>query len=326
MLVKKFKNGNIVAFFALLCILIAIIFFLKNLQSKQNNVVINYDVFQKNTQSYIPVDIFSKNKILSKAPKSDFKIDDNCKSSLNTCGYFVKGNYIYNDRIKVKIRDEDNMIVFNEVFIYGSYSFSSPSNKKYVVFDVGSNVCLASLYFLLKENVDHVYAFEPVKETLEFAKENLRMSNKDISEKISVYDFGLSDKKESIEIKQQPFSGLNSTYNKTMNSANNDFPKITVNLEKASSVFSSIITKCGGKKLILKMDCEGGEHSIFPCLDNAGILKKFDIILFEWHSIEDGNGGDDFSKIENLLFKNNFVILSQGKGPVRVVKASKIPN
>jgi FkbM family methyltransferase len=185
------------------------------------------------------------------------------------------------------------------VFFQTSYNIGF--NSKAVVIDIGLNVGVSALFFSQYENIEHIYAFEPFKETYEQALYNLEL-NKTLKDKVSTYNYGLLDKDEIIDvlysskvtismsvIPDSPQYGISKKY---MNYT-------SVILKSASREISSILLKTN--KIILKMDCEGSEYTIIDSLNKSGVLKDIDYILLEWHHFKDPN------ILVNILKHNNFV-------------------
>ena len=83
-----------------------------------------------------------------------------------------------------------NLLVILEVFFLTYYKINF--NSKAIVIDIGLNIGASALFFSQYENIEHIYAFEPFKETYEQAIDNLKL-NKNLQNKITGHNYGLSD-------------------------------------------------------------------------------------------------------------------------------------
>jgi FkbM family methyltransferase len=150
-------------------------------------------------------------------------------------------------------------------------------NSKSILIDIGFNIGATSLFFAQYENVEHIYAFEPFKETYKQALYNLEL-NKNFQNKITTYNYGLFDKAETKNI----LYSSKSTYSMSVLPENPQYGVSKkymhyspVILKPADKEISNIISKTKNK-IILKMDCEGCEYAIIDLLNKSGILKDID--------------------------------------------------
>jgi FkbM family methyltransferase len=177
-------------------------------------------------------------------------------------------------------------------------------NSKSILIDIGFNIGATSLFFAQYENVEHIYAFEPFKETYEQAVDNLKL-NKNLQNKITAYNYGLSDKEEIKNVlyskkRSGSMSVMSDFYHSELKVKDMHLSKVT--LKAADKEISNIISKTTNQ-IILKMDCEGSEYAIIDLLNKSGVLKDIDCILLEWHF----KGTDS---ILNTLKQNNFTYFS----------------
>lgn len=101
------------------------------------------------------------------------------------------------------------VFIFNEIFTEGTYDDVLPeTGKASRIFDIGGNIGLYSLYLNGKyKNLD-IHTFEPIPALYENLKHNVTV-NEDPTNKITVNNFGLSDKEETVTIHYFPkASGL----------------------------------------------------------------------------------------------------------------------
>jgi len=65
--------------------------------------------------------------------------------------------------------------------------------KNAVILDIGANIGNHSVYWAVRSNAKRIYSFEPIKDTFKILKKNVEIN--EISEKVKIFNIGLSDKK-----------------------------------------------------------------------------------------------------------------------------------
>jgi len=184
--------------------------------------------------------------------------------------------------IKFWIDSPEEVLILKEVFAHDEYPKQVSGN--FVFVDIGLNVGFTSLKFASDPNCKRIYGFEPFAPTLERAQENFEL-NPIFRDKISVYNYGLSDHHE------HGSSSYNTAKRGQMKTIKGpavetlDFPEESFIVKEASAVLESIFqeAKTDLLKIILKIDCEGAEYEILPHLDKQNLLKLVDQIFIEWH-------------------------------------------
>lgn len=110
---------------------------------------------------------------------------------------------IYKHTHKLVVSDFWNYVyIFNEIFVKGDYNEILPKDGS-VVFDVGGNQGLYSLY--LNDRFDNleIHVFEPIYQIFQELFANLD-NNKKHNNKIIMNNFGLSDETVATEINHFP--------------------------------------------------------------------------------------------------------------------------
>jgi len=181
------------------------------------------------------------------------------------------------------LKQYDNINAANEIFYEGLYNIKI--NKASIVFDVGANVGIASLFFSKLPFIEKVIAFEPFPSSYHQAIQNLALNN---SHKIEVLNFGLSNEEKEISVPNvaDGFMGASTTeFFIEEQKKIFDLPasKINIILKKASVFFKQKMDENEDVDYILKLDCEGAEYEIIYDLNENNLLKKFSVIIVEWH-------------------------------------------
>ncbi len=205
---------------------------------------------------------------------------------------------------KINITSASEIFIINEIFVEKCYQFkmSTINNKDLVVFDIGMNVGLASLFFSNIPQVKKIYGFEPFKPTYLKAKANFALNPKN-AQKINSLNFGLGKDNKELEV---PYSSLNTGINSTVNS--NDKKSDDTNSEKIliRDIYiqlNELINNHSESEIIIKIDTEGAEFEIFERLKTEKFWDNVRMIMLEWHF-------DSPVTIEKYLNNNGFSIVS----------------
>jgi hypothetical protein len=69
--------------------------------------------------------------------------------------------------------------------------------------------------------------------------------------------------------------------------------------------------KARGRDIVVKVDCEGAEFSIFAALDAGGLLEDISAFMVEWHSIDWRKTQHDLAA---PLLRHGFVVFELSRG------------
>jgi FkbM family methyltransferase len=185
------------------------------------------------------------------------------------------------------------------------------ADRPFVVYDVGMNRGYASLWFAGKPQCRAVYGFEILDAPYQWALYNFSL-NPTLAGKLKPFGFGLAGENKTAELLYEEASDGVSTIMPAFYDSywapqrKAQALKKTVQLRKASEVFSSLPKCAPGELRVLKIDVEGAEYEI---LEDLGREKQldFDIILAEAH-----------------LGLDKLLALTPGYTPVEVVKHSDL--
>lgn len=206
--------------------------------------------------------------------------------------------------LKIYVESNEEFHVLNEIFVRNDYDFISGS--KAVVIDIGANIGITSLFFSRFDYVDKIYAFEPVKDTFEHAQYNLRL-NDEIHKIEWIKNIGLGkNSRKEIFLFDKHFKGNTGVRGVSSPSyTNNDNAKEReVQIEDATLEIGKIVKDAKDRKIIVKMDCEGGEYEILENLYKSGMINQIDVLVLEWH--------DKGSQIiEEMLINSGFNFFSR---------------
>lgn len=200
--------------------------------------------------------------------------------------------------IKILVRSKEDLFNLKEVFLNNVYEYSM-YDESCIVFDIGMNAGLASLYFASHENVKKVYSFEPFPLTYQKAVENFDLNTENIREKICSYNFGLSDLEAN---RQFPYDSNHSLQMRTDRYVDDlvDMKSETVKIKRAGKVISDILKNNNKERVVVKIDTEGSEERILNDFCSHKILDKIDLILMETHFGSEG-------VLTKKLKENNFM-------------------
>jgi len=206
--------------------------------------------------------------------------------------------------VKAYIECEEDLFIVNEVFnerSYGSYNAG-----EFVLFDIGLNIGISSLFFSGLPQIKKIYAFEPVKDTYQKALRNFALNGG--GGKIRPFNIGLGDRdRADVFMYSDRFKGSVgkfglSDYKKRTSTA---LKSVEVDIKEAAAVIGPLIEENPEQRIMIKMDCEGGEYEIVPNLKAAGVLSKIDLIVLEWHNNEFLTKLSDFEDFDCFFYKNS---------------------
>lgn len=208
----------------------------------------------------------------------------------------------FND-LKVYVESSEEFFIVKEVFVEKDYNVLSKEN--FVVFDIGMNIGVSSLFFALNKSVDKIYSFEPVVTTYNQAVYNLEL-NPTYSHKIEAFNFGLGgfSRVEKVLYNSQAKGNCGIRLESSLVIDRNNANEIEIAIKNISEVLPDLMAKHIGQQKVLKIDCEGAEYEILQKLNDANLLKHIDVLLIEWHD-------KGAQLLEDLLTANDFKVVSR---------------
>ena len=179
--------------------------------------------------------------------------------------------------LKLYLMSDEDVTLITDIFINNCYTAYLP--RKCIAIDIGMNVGMATLTFSGNPMIERVYAFEPFAVPYGRALKNFEL-NSARSQKITPYNFGLSDSDAILEVLCQDQNTMGTSV-RGLEKGN----KETIQLRDAARELKKIVDDAhrDGLGVFVKMDCEGSEFPIFEALEREDLLKSIDVIVMEWH-------------------------------------------
>jgi FkbM family methyltransferase len=205
--------------------------------------------------------------------------------------------------LEIYVESSEEFFIIKEVFIEKEYNLLS--NENFVVFDIGMNIGISSLFFGLNKKVTQIYSFEPVETTYNQALYNLDL-NPTIANKIQAFNFGLggSTRVEKVLYNSQVKGNCGIRLESSLVIDKNNSKEIDITIKNVSEVLPELLAQHTGLKKVFKIDCEGAEYEIIQKLSEGQLLTEIDILLIEWHD-------KGATILEELLVANNFKVISR---------------
>ncbi|BAZ50089.1 FkbM family methyltransferase [Nostoc sp. NIES-4103] len=192
------------------------------------------------------------------------------------------------EAVTIDLQTYWEIFIVHEIFFDGAYNILA--TKEIVVWDIGMNVGIASLYFASKENVLAVFGYEPFEGTYKRAKQNFDL-NPGLAKKIKHYPYGISHANANLTVDYcYEWHGA-STVNGVpeMLNGRDDIVSQTINLVSANDTLDIIMGEYPGIDIVAKIDCEGSEYEIIESLYTSKKLRHFKAVLLEWHDPQKNN-------------------------------------
>jgi FkbM family methyltransferase len=205
--------------------------------------------------------------------------------------------------LQLYLESSEEFFIVKEVFIEKDYNLLS--NTPSVVFDIGMNIGISSLFFGLQNKVQKIYSFEPVLTTYNQALYNLEL-NKNYSAKIKAFNFGLGGATRTEKVLYNPQAKGNCGIRRELSLVvdQKEASEIDINIKNVQDVLPDLFAQHPKEKKVLKIDCEGAEYEILQKLNDSNLLVDIDILLIEWHD-------KGAALLEELLVANNFSVISR---------------
>lgn len=186
------------------------------------------------------------------------------------------------DGVVLNPTTSEELFIISEIFLNGYYNFECL--EKSIVIDVGMNVGFASLFFSSRNDVEKVYAFEPLAPTYTQAMINLGL-NPLLQNKIITYPYGLDEADNRVEVDYHyDVKGQVGRYGMAfVKEKPGPSEKQIMHNKEVGTEIRMIMERHEGQSLILKLDCEGAEYNIIRRLARLNLLDRIKMLFIEWH-------------------------------------------
>lgn len=258
----------------------SIVFYFLNNINNIRSIIIKDGFVSIDSRILIPIDefMYSDNELIGIALKSGWSYDPS-------------GRFWFRDGIK--FRHIHWPII--ETFNLGQYDFMNVYNK--VILDIGAFVGDSSIYFALK-GARLVYAVEPLPSNYDEMVQNIELNG--LSDKVIPIKLIISYSDHRIKV---PYStDIHLRGGSIYDMLKRPYGGYEyVNALTLKGLYESLAIKPN----VLKMDCEGCEFDII--LNDYETIKRFDEIIFEYHSYITGHSIYELMNILNRHFKCTFM-------------------
>jgi FkbM family methyltransferase len=220
------------------------------------------------------------------------------------------------DGIKMQLDDHEEFYIVQEVFgrrLYG-WNFCRPT----LVIDVGMNVGFSSLYFSNSDNV-HVVGYEPFQQTYNQALRNIE-ANPTHKTRIEPIHAALGGHARKETWRYFPRrKGSSGKYTMLGFEHESESELVPITILDADTELTRLLERFQNQDVVLKLDCEGGEHEILARLSETSALQKVTAILMEWHARASSSLQDTLGFLESANF--NYILLNGDTLETRIIYA-----
>jgi len=228
--------------------------------------------------------------------------------------------------------------IYNEIFVENVYvKHGIEVHDGDVIFDVGANIGLFSLYVMYSFPGVKVHAFEPVPQIFDVLESNLS----DYREQVKLYNYGLSRKNETVTFNYYPGVSGDSTMNpfiweRKKNDYLNNYRETVCSTYPAARMvpaflrpfvveqglrrlYKKVNVTCSLKTLsevishenieridLVKIDAENAEWDVLNGINSSDWKKIYQLAIEVHEHIE---GGENLgNRIKDLLMSNGFSV------------------
>jgi FkbM family methyltransferase len=207
----------------------------------------------------------------------------------------------------------EEVYILLELLLYGDYDLAPHGDC--ILLDVGANVGFTSIFLATQQPGLLVEGFEPLRLNYEKALRNFR-DNPSIGARVSIFNEGLYSQDGEMEISSASgHRGMSSVVFDRSEFAHLDAVREPVRLRRASTIVNEVKDRHPGRRIVVKMDCEGSEYAIFEELCASKAMDAIDFVIMEWHRPSADPGAVD--GLRDLLRAAGFHTYFRGRLQVR---------
>ena len=220
------------------------------------------------------------------------------------------GNFLLSSQnIEIIVKDSIDILMFHEIFALKVYNVII--NQPAIVYDVGMNAGMAAMFFAANKYVEKVIAYEPFKNAYQKALENFDC-NPALSQKIEAHNFGLGTENKSLELpsheKVAERGRMKDIPKHKLQEHEIELKTEAVEIRNVVNILSKEMQKIKEQQIIFKMDCRGCGNEVMERLNESGLIRRFDVVILEWHR-------DNSKNMIRFLEKNNFKMFDLYNNP-----------
>jgi FkbM family methyltransferase len=205
----------------------------------------------------------------------------------------------------IEIEHEEELYIANEIFNDCTYGFLVSDDI--TVIDIGSNIGVSLLYYNQFDNIRNIIGFEPVPITFDRLKRNLSINGN--PSKITINNFGLGNcnRTDTFLFSDEYKGSVGVVGLKDSPKKSGSLSSVKVSIRDCKEIFDEIFSADvkSENRLLLKIDCEGGEYEIIPHMYNLGYLDHFDFVVMEWHGNRYAELFEYFTSFNCFYYKNS---------------------
>jgi FkbM family methyltransferase len=194
------------------------------------------------------------------------------------------------DGLEFAPANAEEILIIREIFVDGVYNCLPI--RPTVVWDIGGNVGMASLFFSRLPCVEHVHAFEPLTNNRRQAEHHYTL-NPGSAARITQHPHAVGREAGSMEATYAPtqrgsfsISRHPAAIERIQGGRLEKLLHDTITLVHAVQVLDQLAAAHPQKELLVKMDCEGAENDILPALLDTSRRRsagRIQILLIETH-------------------------------------------
>ena len=186
------------------------------------------------------------------------------------------------DGLRFAVQTAEELYILNEIFVNGVYNLRAAGQV--VVWDIGMNVGLASLYFASQPEVAQVVSYEPFVPTYRQALKNIAL-NPEVGLKIAAFNVGVGDSERSLRVKYRyDIKGSVGISGLPTDAGSHGSTQEQITIKPATEIIEEIAAAHPNREIVAKIDCEGAEYEIIRSLAAAHKLTRIRAFLIEWHT------------------------------------------
>lgn len=208
--------------------------------------------------------------------------------------------------VRHRVGTAEEVFILREIYLCGEYDLALGGSLVFV--DAGANVGFSALFFAAAHPDAEVEAFEPVPQTYRRGVANVGL-NDGLAPRIHFHNRGLFSSDTPARIVSNLDRPGRSSLLLGCRDGRDRTEEVEVALRDASAEMREILLRWPGRRVVLKLDTEGAEYAILENLAASGLLGRIDVVLGEWHRVDDARGP---ARLAEILLAAGFATVLAG--------------